>query len=123
MGPIDATGSVILYNENGVFDPILGPNGTNSLTDPFIVAESAAFRVTIDDPGSASGKVYVEMSAVIVEADDYSIPGQDAVVNRTFTIKGFGGKCGPTVGASSITLPPILYSDQDGAYEAPPVIP
>jgi hypothetical protein len=112
QGPIDATGSVVLYNEAGVFDPILGPDQSGSLTSPYLYAENTIFRVEIargSDP-----TVYLELPAVVVESDDYSITGQDAVTNRTFGLKGLGGRCNGTV-----TLPPMIMSDSSGAFVGP----
>lgn len=112
QGPMDTTGSVILYNENGVFDPIFGPAQTGTLTTPFLFAEETWFRVEI--PRGSDPTVYIELPAVVVEADDYSIPGQDAVTNRTFSIKGLGGRCNGTV-----TMPPVIMSDSAGAFVSP----
>lgn len=103
QGPIDATGSVTLYHPCGVFDPVLGPAGTGSITSPFLYAENTWFRVEIARGASAS--VYLEMPAVVIESDDYGIPGQDSVTNRTFGLKGLGGRCDGTT-----TLPPLLMS-------------
>jgi len=111
QGPMDVTGSVVLYNEDGVFDPILGPTGSGTLTSPYLYAENTWFRVTIDHQ---SGSVYIEVPAVVVESDDYGIPGQDAVTNRTFGIKGLGGRCDGTT-----TLPPCILSDSAGAFPGP----
>lgn len=113
QGPMDVTGSVVLYHPNGVFDPITGPAGTGTLTTPFLYAETCWFRITIAT-GPGNPDVYIEVPAVVVESDDYSIQGQDAVTNRTFSIKGLGGRCYGTT-----TLPPCLFSDSTGAFVAP----
>ena len=110
QGPMDATGSVILYNPDGVFDPILGPTLAGTLTTPYLYAQNTWFRVTI---AHQTGSVYIEVPAVVVESDDYSIAGLDAVTNRTFNIKGLGGRC-----TGSRTLPPCVFSDSTGALPA-----
>lgn len=111
MGPADVTGSVILYNQDGVFDPILGPAHTGTLTTPYLYAENTWFRVTIT---RNAGNVYIELPAVVVESDDYGIPGADAVVNRTFGLKGLGGRC-----YNNYVIPPMVMSDHTGAFPAP----
>jgi hypothetical protein len=111
QGPMDATGSVILYNPTGVFDPIIGPSGTGTLTTPYLYAETSWFVVEIS---RGSGNVYLELPAIVVESDDYSIPGADSVVNRTFSMKGLAGRCN-----SAVTLPPFIMSNSSGAFVAP----
>ena len=111
QGPMDVTGSVTLFHVNGVFDPILGPTHTGTLTTPYLYAENTWFRVTIS--GGPSGDVYMEVPAVVIEGDDYSIPGLDAVVNRVFSIKGLGGRC-----YSNYAIPPFVMSNSSGAVPA-----
>jgi hypothetical protein len=112
QGPMDVTGTVLLYNTDGVFDPILGPTGTGTLTSPYMYAENTWFQATI---ATGTGDVYMQVPAAVIEADDYSIAGLDAVTNRSFSIKGLGGRCGP----SSMTIPPFIMSDSSGAFVAP----
>jgi hypothetical protein len=50
----------------------------------------------------------------VVESDDYSIPGPDAVVNRTFSVKGLAGRCN-----SDITMPPFIMSTSSGTFDPP----
>jgi hypothetical protein len=114
QGPMDVTGSVILYNDGGVFDPILGPSSTGTLTTPYLVAESTVFRVTISRGNVGSPPVYIEIPAPVVEGDDYSIPGQGDISYRTFSLKGLGGRCN-----GAVTLPPMIMSDSAGAVVAP----
>jgi len=117
QGPMDVSGTVVLYNEGGVFDPILGPTGTEgTITTPYLYAENTWFRVTINR-GAIGGNVYIEVPAAVVEGDDYSIAGLDAVTNRSFNIKGLGGRCS-AVGAGH-ALPPCIISDGSGAYVGP----
>lgn len=111
QGPMDVSGSVTLYHQDGVFDPILGPTHTGTLTSPFLYAENTWLRVTI--AGGPSGNVFMEVPAVVIEGDDYSIPGLDAVVNRVFSIKGLGGRC-----YNGYALPPFLMSASDGSVPA-----
>ena len=111
QGPIDVTGSVVLYNVAGVFDPILGPTLSGTLTTPYLYAQNTWFRITINHQ---TGSVYIEVPAAVVESDDYSITSMDAVTNRTFSIKGLGGRC-----YGSVTLPPCIFSDSTGAFIAP----
>lgn len=112
MGPMDVTGSVVLFNQAGVFDPILGPSGTGTITSPFLVANNTIFRVKINR--DASNASYMAIPAVVVEGDDYGITGLDAVTNRTFSLKGLGGRCDGTT-----TLPPFLMSDYDADSYSP----
>jgi hypothetical protein len=114
QGPMDATGSVILFNQKGVFDPILGPTGTGyTITSPYLYAEVTWFVVEIVVDGAGS-VVYLELPAVVVESDDYSIPGPDSVVNRTFSLKGLAGRCN-----SAVTMPPFIMSNSAGTFAAP----
>jgi hypothetical protein len=111
QGPAEATGSVTLYNECGVFDPILGPAHTGTLTSPYLYAENTWFRVTIPN---GSNNTYIEMPAVVVDSDDYSIPGQSDPSYRTFGLRGLGGRCEGTT-----TLPSLILSDNGGAFVSP----
>jgi len=113
QGPIGASGNVVLYNENGVFDPIFGPAQTGSLTDPYMVAENTWFLVEIARPSPASS-IYIEMPAPVIESDDYGIPGQGDVTNRSFSLQGLGGRCN-----GSFTMPPLIMSGSDGLYVDP----
>jgi hypothetical protein len=108
QGPMSVSGSVVLYNEDSVFDPIFGPSGGFDLTNPFMVAENTWFRVTIN---RGPNNIYIELPAVVIESDDYGIPGQDAVTNRTFNIKGLGGRCNGTT-----TMPPFIMSNSSGVF-------
>lgn len=112
QGPIDVTGNLVLYNEDGVFDPIFGPTGTGNLTAPYLYAENTWFRVTI--ARGADPDVYIELPAVVAEADDYSITDQGSVTNRGFSIKGLGGRCN-----GSVTMPPMIMSDSSGNFVNP----
>lgn len=113
QGPMSVTGSVVLYNANTVFDPIFGPNGTDGdLTDPYMVAEDTYFLVQI--ARGADPTLYMEVPAVVIESDDYGIPGQDAVTNRTFSIKGLGGRCN-----DAVTMPPFIMSGSNGLFVPP----
>ena len=115
MGPMSVDGNVTLYNQAGVFDPILGPAGTGTLEAPYLYAEKTKFRIAIQKPAGA-GNVYIEMPAVVVASDDYSIQGADSVTNRAFSLKGLGGRC-----SNDITLPPCIISSYAGALVGPPV--
>ena len=114
QGPQDATASVILYSPNGVFDPILGPSGTGTLTTPYMYAQISWFVVEISKDAAGTQYLYLELPAVVVESDDYSIPGPDAVVNRTFSLKGLAGRCN-----SDITMPPFIMSTSGGVFDPP----
>jgi len=109
QGPMSVNGSVVLYNEDTVFDPIFGPSGSGSLTSPYMFAEETWFLVEIARGGDPT--VYMELPAVVVESDDYGIPGQDAVTNRTFSLKGLGGRCN-----GAVTMPPFIMSDSLGSF-------
>ena len=112
QGPMDVTGSLVLFHVDGVFDPVLGPDASGTITSPYMYAENTWFRVTIARGAAAS--VYIEVPATVVESDDYGIAGNDSVTNRTFGIKGLGGRC-----HSAVTLPPCVISASDGTFVAP----
>lgn len=112
MGPMAVGGNVTLYHPDGVFDPILGPAGTGTITSPYAYAENTWFQIQIAKPGGA-GFVYIEVPAAVIESDDYSITGADNITNRAFTIKGLGGRC-----SGATTLPPCIISDYSGALPA-----
>ena len=108
MGAMSVTGNVTLYHPNGVFDPILGPSNTGTITSPYMYAENTWFTISIAKPGG--GYVYIEVPAAVVESDDYSIRGQNDVTNRAFGIKGLGGRCD-----SSTVLAPCVISNYAGS--------
>jgi len=112
QGPMDVTGTVVLYHPNGVFDPVIGPAGGYSLTNPYLYAEVTWFRVTIER--GTLDTVYIMLPAVVVESDDYGIAGQTDLSNRGFGIKGLGGRC-----VQSTLLPPCVMSDSAGDFVAP----
>jgi hypothetical protein len=106
MGAIDATGSVTMFSPSGVFDPILGPTGTEGTeSNPFQYAQRTCFRVTIQRSPASVNPVYLELPSVLIEADDYGLKGQSDVCSRGFTLKGLGGRC-----AAGAILPPLLMS-------------
>jgi len=113
MGPMEVSGNVTLYNPAGVFDPILGPAQTGTLTSPYAYAENTWFQIQIAKPGS--GNVYIEVPAAVISSDNYSIQGADSVTNRSFGIKGLGGRCSTTT-----TLPPCIISTYSGTPPLPP---
>lgn len=117
QGPIEATGNVTLYNEDGVFDPIFGPDQEGTLTEPYLYAENTWFRVEISR-NSPSSSLYIELPAVVVESDDYSIQGQDSITNRAFSLKGLGGRCDGG-SPSNVVMPPMIMSNSSGAYPGP----
>lgn len=115
QGAIDASGSCTLYHTDGMFDPILGPDGVSgTLTTPYLYAENTWFKVAIYN---GSNYMYIEMPAVVVEGDDYGLKGQSDVTSRGFTLKGLGGRINTT--PTQYTLPPLLMSDYSGAFVAP----
>ena len=107
MGAMDVSGSVTLFSPSGVFDPILGPTGTEGTEEnPYLYAQRTIFRVEIErDPASAN-PVYIELPAVLVTADDYGLKAQNDVTNRAFTIQGLGGR----TDCSTVIYPPCLMS-------------
>lgn len=115
MGPMDVSGNVTLYHPNGVFDPILGPAGTGTITTPYMYAENSWFGIQILTGAVApNDKVYIEVPATVIQSDEYSITGADTITNRGFGIKGLGGRCNGA-GAPTVTLPPCVISDYTGA--------
>lgn len=110
QGPMDVSGSVTLFNQAGVFDPILGPSGTGTITSPALYADNTWFRITI---AGGVATTYMEVPAVVIESDDYSIAGLDAVTNRVFSIKGMGGRC-----VSGYAIPPFIMSNSSGTTPA-----
>jgi hypothetical protein len=118
QGSIDATASVTFYNEDGVYDPILGPGTGYSLTNPYLFAEESWFQIEILNVDGAGNNVYIELPAIVVESDDYGIKGQSDVTSRGFSIKGLGGRCD-----GNTLLPPMLMSSATGTYVPPIVVP
>lgn len=112
MGAMSVDGNVTLYHPNGVFDPILGPSGTGTITSPYSRAENTWFQVGIN---YGSGTAYIEVPAALISSDTYNIQGADSITNRAFSIKGLGGRCD-----GSTTLPPCIISDYAGALPTPP---
>ncbi len=107
MGAMDSSASVTLFSPSGVFDPILGPTGTEgNETEPYIYAQRAFFRVEIQRSPVSATPVYIELPAVYVESDDYSLKGQSDVCNRGFTLHGLGGR----VTGGTTLLPPVMMS-------------
>ena len=115
MGPMSVSGNVTLYNPAGVFDPIMGNGTQGSLEEPFCYAENTWFQIDISTGTSAApNSVYIEMPAVVIESDEYSIQGADSVTNRAFSLKGMGGRC-----ESDVTLPPCVISSSSGGFVSP----
>lgn len=118
QGPMSVSADVTLYNTAGVFDPVVGPTGSEgSLTSPYMFAENTRFLVTISR--GADPDVYIEVPACVIESDTYDIPGADAVTNRSFSIKGLGGRCEDAGGTTGDVLPPGVISKSDGTYDGP----
>jgi len=124
QGAISASGNLTLYNDGGVYDPILGPaDGTYSLTNPYLFARNSQFVIQIargaafGGGASSGGNVYIELTAPVVEGDDYGIRGQSEVTNRGFTMKGLGGRgCD---GSFTFILPPCLISTTAAGIAGP----
>lgn len=112
MGPMSVTGAVTLFSDQGVYDPVLGPDPANhphDVKNQYMAAENTWFNVAIE---ADNGRyVYIAVPAVVVESDDYSIQSADSVTNRAFNIKGLGGRCinGDTY-LGSFVLPPCVMS-------------
>lgn len=79
QGSMDVSGSVVMYHPDGVFDPI---------ADTTMGGYNSEFVVDIN-----AGAATIRVPAIVLENDDYSIPGQDTVTNKTFSFKGMGGYC------------------------------
>lgn len=112
MGAMSVNGGVTLYHPDGIFDPILGPDGTGQLDDPALFAANTWFRVEISS--GPTDRVYIELPATVIESDDYGLRGQNDVTNRVFNLKGMGGRC-----YNNIAQPPCLMSDGTGAFIDP----
>ena len=115
QGVASVTGSVTIFSQDGVFDPILGPTGTEgTVSSPYLRPQNTWFRVQImSDPTTGNEKyVYMEMPAVLVEGDDYSIRGPSEVTTRAFSLRGFGGRCQNST--SGYILPPLVLSGAPG---------
>ena len=108
MGPMAVSGAVTLYHPEGVFDPVTGPHGGYDIEHPYMTAQNTWFNVEINiDTGKS---VYINVPAVVIESDDYSIKGADQVTNRAFNIKGLGGRCLSDTAAGDFVLPPCFMS-------------
>ena len=116
MGPMSVGGNVTLYNANGVFDPILGPANTGTITTPYMYAENTWFQVAINT-GTPGTDVFIEMPAAVVESDTYNIQSADSITNRSFSLKGLGGRCD-----GNEVLPPCIISDYDGLLPTVPPV-
>jgi len=124
QGPIDVTGSVILYNASGIESPI--DPLTSELRTP---AETTNFRIQISTDKDDTNQVFIECPAIVIESDDYSIQGQDSITNRTYNFKGLGGRLATTTGSAGggtvppslvdAALPPMLMSALDGSLADP----
>lgn len=122
MGTSSVTGNVTLFSQDGVFDPILGPTGVEGTPEkPFVRAEDFCFRVEIvTNPvtyPAAGSRVFMELPAVYVESDDYSVKGPSEAVTRAFGLKALGGRC--QLGTTGYILPPLVMSKTDGTYWPP----
>jgi len=129
QGSIDATGSVTLYNPYGLPDPVFGDgSGVFDEFNPYLVAENTEFVIQIVGTGASSiDYLTIALPAVVVEGDDYGIRGQNDVTNRTYTIKGIGGRLlqnldtninyepsiigGLYTGSNQISLPPMIMTE------------
>ena len=112
QGAINISGSVTMYNIDGVFDPILGPTGTEgTLTSPYMYAENSWFQVLINPPAAEPGATrFIEMPAIYIDSDDYGLRGQSDITNRVFSMRGLGGRlC--DLGSGEIVVPPLLMNE------------
>jgi hypothetical protein len=127
QGSIDATGSVTLYNPYGLPDPVFGFDPTTyDEFNPFLYADNTEFIVQIVGTGASSNEfLTIALPAVVVEGDDYGVRGQNDVTNRTYTIKGLGGRLyqnldsnidytptgfgGPNL--NTLSLPPMIMTE------------
>lgn len=113
QGPIDVSGSVTLYNTDGVFDPIVGNNSDTAynLTNPYMYAAISRLFVSMDIDATQKFRIY--LPAVIISSDDYSLQGQDAIINRTFQLTAMAGTNFTAVdgveGTTAHVQPPIVF--------------
>jgi hypothetical protein len=125
QGPIDATGSVTLYNVFGVFDPIFGAPGVNSngtvwtpgAPSPF-TPETPCFYAAITEflVNITGAGVQIVLPAIVLESDDYGVRAQGDVTNRVFGIKALGGRYWNGVGIPADAIPldaAVTYSPND----------
>lgn len=111
MGPIEATGNATLFHTDGVFDPVFPPTGYLPRT-----AENSAFRIQITTSGpppAIQTYVNIDLPAVVVETDDFSLKGQSEVTTRTYNFKGMGGR---TANNDGSLPPPSLVPGVDTLY-------
>jgi len=115
-GPKTTSANVTMYHEESPFDPVFGPlpDGTYDLDNRYVDAYDFKFTVRIQT--GAATYVYLEMPAITIESDAYDIPGQDAIVNRSYSLKGLAGRY---YSVGTYYLPPLLMSDSAGAIVAP----
>lgn len=133
QGAIDATASVTLYNPYGLIDPIYGDgSGAYNEFNPYLIAENTEFLVQIsgtDNGAGSSSRLALALPAVVVESDDYGIRGLNDVTNRTYSLKGLGGRLlqdldsdipyTPTLndgssaysGSGELSLPPMIMTE------------
>ena len=89
VGPMNVTGSVTLYNHDGVPN-IIGRE-----------ANKTGFQILVN-----TNRI-IELPAVMITGDNYAIQGIQAPVNRTYQIRGLGGKCGT---GYNYVLPPCMIT-------------
>ena len=108
MGPMSVSGAVTLYHPNGVFDPVVGPEGDYLVDDLYMTAQHTWFNAQIT--ADQNRIVNICVPAAVIESDDYSIQSADSVTNRAFNIKGLGGRCVNVEGLGGFALPPCIMS-------------
>ena len=133
QGSIDATSSVTLYNPYGLIDPVFGDgSGAFDEFNPYLYADNTEFLVQIagtDNGAGADQRLSIALPAVVVESDDYGMKGQNEVTNRTYGLKGLGGRLYgdldsdikytpsangtdiPAVTSAGLSLPPMIMSE------------
>lgn len=114
QGPMDVTGNVTLYDEDGVIDPVTG-DGSGTITSPYLYACNTRFVVWM---GLGNGSYFtIFLPAVFVNSDDYSIPGQDSIVNRTWGLTAMGGHdytwSDGAASNSTYVQPPVVFDTVD----------
>ena len=108
MGPMSVSGAVTLYHTDGVFDPVVGPFGDYKVDDSFMTAQHTWFNAQITADNNRIVNICVP--AAVIESDDYSIQSADSVTNRSFNIKGLGGRCVDSAELGQFALPPCIMS-------------
>lgn len=91
QGTIDVTGSVTLYREGGIKDPVKLDVDEASGAADYVYADQTYLGINIGDT------LFVKIPYALITSSDYGVKGQNEVSTRTFGIKGIGDGVEPPI--------------------------